>query len=81
MAHGLPCGSDGKESACNARDPGLIPGWGRSPGEGDLGNPFRYACLGNSHGQRTPVGYIPWGCKESDMTEQLTLSLFTSWWL
>ena len=80
MAHGLPCGSDGKESACNARDPGLIPGWGRSPGEG-IGNPFQYACLGNSHGQRSLVGYIPWGCKESDMTEQLTLSLFTFWWL
>ena len=28
-------GSDGKESACNAGDPGLIPGWGRSPGEGN----------------------------------------------
>ena len=31
---GLPGGSDGKESACKAGDPGLIPGWGRSPGEG-----------------------------------------------
>ena len=31
---GFPGGSDGKESACNAGDPGLIPGLGRSPGEG-----------------------------------------------
>ena len=31
---GFPGGSDGEESACNARDPGLIPGLGRSPGEG-----------------------------------------------
>ena len=31
---GFPGGSDGKESACNAGDPGLIPGWGRSPEKG-----------------------------------------------
>ena len=43
----FPCGSDGKESACNARDPGLIPGSGRSPGEGN-GNPLQYSCLENS---------------------------------
>ena len=30
---------------------------------------------GKSHGQRTPAGYSPWGCKELDTTEQLTLSL------
>ena len=38
---------NGKESACNARDPGSIPGWGRSPGEGN-GNPLQYSCLENS---------------------------------
>ena len=38
----FPGGSDGKESACNAGDPGLIPGLGRSPGEGH-GNPLRYS--------------------------------------
>ena len=38
----FPGGSDGKESACNARDPGLIPGLGRSAGEGN-GNPLH--CL------------------------------------
>ena len=43
---GFPCGSDGKESACNAGDPGSIPGSGRSPGEGN-GNPLRYSCLEN----------------------------------
>ena len=43
---GLPGGSDGKESPCNAEDPGLIPGLGRSPGEGN-GNPLQYSCLEN----------------------------------
>jgi len=38
--------ADGKESACNAGDPGLIPGWGRSPGEGN-GYPLQYSCLEN----------------------------------
>ena len=39
-------GSDGKESACNVGDLGLIPGLGRSPGEGN-GNPLQYSCLEN----------------------------------
>ena len=43
---GFPGGSDGKASACNAGDPGLIPGSGRSPGEGN-GNPLQYSCLEN----------------------------------
>ena len=43
---GFPDGSDGKESACNAGDSGLIPELGRSPGEGN-GNPFQYSCLEN----------------------------------
>ena len=42
-----PGGSDGKESACNAGDPGSIPKWGRSPGEGH-DNPLHYSCLDNS---------------------------------
>jgi len=42
------CGSsDGKESACNAGDPGLIPGSGRSPGDGN-GYPLQYSCLESS---------------------------------
>ena len=44
---GLPGGSDGKESACNAGDQGSVPGLGRSPGEG-TGYPLRYSCLENS---------------------------------
>ena len=36
----------GKESACSAGEPGLIPGLGRSPGEGN-GNPLQYSCLEN----------------------------------
>ena len=35
-----PGGSDGKESACNVEDPGLVPGWGRSPGEAN-GSPVQ----------------------------------------
>ena len=42
----FPGGSDSKASAYNAGDPGLIPGSGRSPGEGD-GNPVQYSCLEN----------------------------------
>ena len=43
---GVPGGSDGKESACNAGDPGLIPGLGRFPGERN-GYPIQYSCLEN----------------------------------
>ena len=43
---GFPGGSDGKESACNAGDLGLITGLGRSPGGGH-GNPLQYSCLEN----------------------------------
>ena len=45
--HGFPCGSAGKESTCNAGDLGLIPGLGRSPGEGK-GYPLQYSGLENS---------------------------------
>ena len=44
---GFPCGSAGKESACNAGDLGLIPGLGRSPG-GEHGKKLQYSCLENS---------------------------------
>ena len=43
---GFPGGSHGKESACSEGDPGLIPGSGRSPGEGN-GNPLQYSYLEN----------------------------------
>ena len=42
----FPGGSDGKASAYSVGDPGSVPGWGRSPGEGN-GNPLQYSCLGN----------------------------------
>ena len=42
----FPYSSEGKESACNARDPSLIPGLGRSSGEGN-GNPLQYSCMEN----------------------------------
>ena len=47
---GFPDSSAGKESSCNAGDPGSIPGLGRSPGEGN-GNPLQYSCLENSMGR------------------------------
>ena len=61
---GFPRGSDGKESAYNAGDPGSIPGSGRSSGEGS-GNPLQYTCL---------VGYTVYGVAKS----QIRLSDFTS---
>ena len=44
LKRGFPGDSNGKESACNAGDPGSIPGSGRSPREGN-GNPLQYSCL------------------------------------
>ena len=68
---GFAGSSDGKESACNAGDLGLIPRLGRSP-EGGHGNPLQYSDLENPHGQRSLAGCSPWGCKESDTTEHLS---------
>ena len=66
----LPGGSDGKESAYNAGDPGSIPRLGRFPGEGN-GNPFQHSCLENS------MDTVAWqatvhGVAESETTEPLT---------
>ena len=58
--------SVGKESTCNAGDPGSIPGLGRSPGEG-TGYPLQHSGLENS---------MDYGCKELDTTEQLSLFTF-----
>ena len=65
---GYPGGSAGKESTCNEGDLGSIPGLGRSPGEG-TGYQLQYSGLENS------MDYIvsPWGCKDSDTTELLSL--------
>ena len=65
---GFPGGSDGKESACNAGDPGLIPGLGRSLGEGN-GNPLQYSCLENPIDRGEPGGLQSMNYKESDTTE------------
>ena len=102
---GFPGRSVGKESACNAGDPGSIPGLGRSGGEG-IGYPLQYSWASlvaqlvksppamwetwvGSLGWEDPLEngmtvfwpgefrglYSPWGRKESDMTEQLSLLL------
>ena len=63
--------SVGKEPACNAGDTGSISGLGRSPGEGN-GKPTPVFLPGESHGQRSLVGYSSWGHEESDTTERLT---------
>ena len=67
---GFPCSSDSEESACNAGDLGLVPGLGRSPGEGK-GYPLQYSGLENSMDS-------PWFQKESDTTDRLSLSLSLS---
>ena len=63
----FPGGSVVKNLLANAGDMGLIPGLGRSPGEGN-GNPLQYSCLGNpmdSGAWRATVHGVP---KESDTT-------------
>ena len=67
---GFPGGSAGKESTCNVGDLGLIPGLGRSPGEGK-GYLLQYSGLENSSDCISP-----WGLKELDKTEQLTFFTF-----
>jgi len=62
---GFPGGSGDKESACNAGDPGLIPGLGRSPGEGN-GNLLQYSCLGN------PMDRGAWQAKVQGVTQNQT---------
>ena len=71
--HGTFGGSDGKESACNAGDLQSIPRLGRSPGEGN-GNPLQYSCLDNSMDRGAWWVTVHGGSKESDTTEQLTLT-------
>ena len=67
-----------KNLPANVRDvsySSLIPGSGRSL-EGVNGNPVQYWCLENPHGQRSLAGYSPWGSKESDMTELLSMNTY-----
>ena len=64
-------GSDGKESACNAGDPGSVPESGRSPGEGN-GYPLQYSCLENSMDRGAWQAIVHGVKKALDMVEQLT---------
>ena len=69
---GFPGGSEGKASAWNVGDPGLIPGSGRSPG-GENGNPLQYSCLEN------PMDGGAWWATVHGIAESQTrLSNFTS---
>ena len=63
---GLPCSSNGKESACNAGDQGSIPGLGRSSGEGN-GNPLQDSCLEN------PLDREAWWATVRGVTKSWTL--------
>ena len=65
---GFPGGSVVKSPPANAGDTGLIPGLGRSPGEGN-GNPVQYSCLENPMGREAWWATVHWGHKESDTTE------------
>ena len=62
--------SDSKESACSTGDPGLIPGLGRSHGEGN-GYPLQHSCLENSmDGGAWQTIYSPWCCKKLSTAER-----------
>ena len=72
---GFPGGSEVKASACNAGDLGSIPGWGRSPGEGN-GNPLQYSCLKN------PMdGGAWWVTKSRTQLSDLTFTFTFCWWV
>ena len=70
LGHGFPGSSAGKESTCKAEDPSLIPGSGKSSGEG-IDHPLQYSGLENS------LDCIVHGVKALDLAEQTSLSL--SW--
>ena len=76
----FPGGTSVKNLAANAgdrRQEGWIPGSGRSPREGDW-LPTPVFLPGEFQGQKSLVDYSPWGCKESDTTKHLTLTIDTS---
>ena len=75
--HLASLGLGGKESACNARDMGLIPGSGRSPGE-ENANSLQYSCLGNPM-RRSLVDCSPWGHKrvEREFSNETTQNIWS----
>ena len=74
---GFPGSSDGKEPACNAGDLGSIPWVEKIPWRREW-LPMPLFLPEESHGQMSLAGYSPWGPKELDTTEQLTLYLLGS---
>ena len=70
----MQSGSDARNPACNAGEPGSVPGSQRSPGTGN-GYPLQYSCLENSK-ERSLAGYRPRGHIHLVTTEQLTFSFF-----
>ena len=75
LTRSFPGGSNGKEFAYSAEDPGSIPGLGKSLGDRN-GNPFQYFLPGEFHREWSLVGYSPWDHKESNTTEWLTYFVF-----
>ena len=75
ILRGLPCGSVLKSPPDNAAHMGLIPGSGRSPGEGN-GNSLQYSCLGNPMNRGAWWATVFGGCKESDTTEECTMIIY-----
>ena len=70
----FPGGLDGKEFACSAGDPCLIPAWVRKIPWRRKQQPTPVFLPGKSHTQRSLAGYSPWHHRESDTTKQKTLN-------
>ena len=77
---GFPGDSAGKESTCNVEALGLIPGLGRSLGEGHS-NLLQYSCLKSPMDKGTRQATVHWGHKQMGTTEQLSItgSLMCDW--
>ena len=73
----FPGGSDGKEPTCSAGDLGLIPGWGRSPGEANS-NLLQYSCLENPTDRGSWRATVHGVAKSRTWLERLTFSLVTN---
>ena len=75
---GFPGGPVIKNPPDNAGDLGLIPGWGRSPGEGH-GNPFHYSCLRNPMDRGTWWATVHRVARESDKTQRLIMNEYSTY--